>query len=1817
MYGPGRRLGEHKMKKLSAIFSILFFGFLLNSYSQSITCDLTTGGPYGTGSSIAVAIKLDENSGFFKIGNQFRLYLSDASGNFAAEKEIGTYDGFYSTFINGVIPDDLPPGHYKLRVKSTAPAITSPASAGFELKTGPGIVAEITAQPQQIIGSGANRAFGYCSPGKNNQRFNFSNGSSPGATVTAKFRNEGTGAESMIDCTGSEQSFLAQITHYTILVRAELNGVVGTKAYFLINNQINTPFNPPGNSTVCLPLGALQYNVETTSTNGIQLNFPGNTYQVTWGDGVTESFVLSQIRAADGKISHVYTKSSCGSQITIGSIKYYNVFGIVVQSKSPFCGNIGVPISSQAKVITQPENRFTLPSLTCIDSPLTISNSSLAGEDPSATSPQCQNNNVLYYWYVDNKLVTPQGVPLSWQLNYTFSSPGFHTVRLESESTSDCQAAPIEKKIYVQQIPVPDFSLSTSTYCLGTNVKPINTSVLDTGTLAKATYKWTASGPAPVTFLKNTNSGSPNPEFGFTKAGIYKLSLSITSACKTVSSSELSIFVNSTPGITTNWLSSLCGKNQQLTFNNTAGNPVQTAFEGTYNDIPSSYFWSISGGRYSFEKGTNASSKEPSVLFQDYGTYTIEVVHLNNCGRQSITKTITFNESPTVNAGDDFIICARQTVQLNGSMPGAPVSSFAWKGGSGSFAPGRNVLNPVYTPSAEEIASGEVTLILSAVTNNPPPCDNVEDALSIHINPVNQIEGLSDTLICHNSILTRIFNSTVSGTHFRWTAEGSENAKGYTSFGEGNLSETLSNSSIVDEATVTYTVVPVYNNCEGDASTFTVRILPPLTVEALLPAEIICSGKPASIILRPNVKGLKFKWTSFAEEQVTGNSTMSSPTADTVINDLLFNAGTVPAKVLYRVTPVTEAGCEGKETLVSVTVSRPPARASAGPDALLYDQTSYTLVANDAQESVGRWTLESGQPNVTFERVDQAHTSVNGLVPGQTYRFAWTISGPYNCGVSRDETVVRILPLISPNKISSPVNTTCQGNSIDVKGSLPTGGDGSFSYSWEASTNGTDWDTLAGESDMNLHIIADTSIWIRRKVTSAGFYSYSNEVSIEVQRAISNNTIEASQFICSGIQPQELSGTLPAGGNGLYSYQWEIKDEAGNWVAIAGANQQCYQPGKLSRTSIYRRLVTTALCAGPQKSISNEVTIKVSAGPIAKFQFTTDIGCAPFRLSAGVITTSDSEPGDLYIWYMNGTVIGKGKAFPGFTLVNAGDSSVIKLEVSSVLGCGAAYYSHTFRTSPPVQADFKADKNGGCGPLSVSLTNTTANADGVKFVWDFGNGKTSTLVTPPIAIFNSRPDGRDTIYKITLTATSTCAISKRTFEVKVTGTPLPSFVPDKTLGCSPLTVTFKNNTQGASNKFIWDFGDGSPLITSTSKDPVSHTYVTNSGKNFPAKLTVVNECGTAEKTFVIKTSPNTVYPDLVVNGGDYEGCAPHTVIFTNASTGAGFYTYDFGDGSAPYTTNNAGPVTHTFLKAGTYKVVLKAGNGCSDTTTNETIKVWPQAETSFSADVTKGCNVLSVKFSNHTQGGTAYIWDFGDGETSTAPSPTHVYKHRNTPYTVRLISTSRFGCPDTLEKKNLIRVIPPPVARFDVLPGELIKHPNYTFDFKDISDGDIVSSIWDFGDKSPLASGSNMTHTYADTGTYFVRMKVVSREGCADSAVKKVRISGIPGNLSVPNAFMPNSVTEELRSFRAKGSGIAKWHMRVFNKWGEQLWQTDRLDKKGSPLDSWDGTWKGQPVQQGIYFWEITATFKNGTEWAGMTYNSSEPKRTGSIHLIR
>ncbi|RAJ21999.1 PKD domain-containing protein [Pedobacter cryoconitis] len=1794
------------MRKILTVFLALFLNIISFHSSAQLTLGMVDGGPYAPGSSLSATFSIGESS-CIRIGNTFSLVLVNNAGN---EITLGTYNGFYTTFVNGTIPANTPAGTgYKVRVKSSNPVLSTDLSAPFEIKAGMPVTAALSSVASTINTNPL--TFGSCNSAAGTE-FNFTNESTTDiatATVSNEL-NPGTPVTLTYSAATKLNTFTADQAHYTVFVKAASpDGIIGTQSYFLINNLAVTAFTTTSSNTVCFPVGSFEYGVEVNKITGIAANFPGNTYKIDWGDGKTDEYTICDIKANNNKVQHTFTKSSCGFTYTTGNQTNYNAFGINVGVYSPYCGAIGTPISTTARVVSRPVNKFDAPSVVCVGDRVIMSNQSTAGQNPNSSSTGCSDNNVLYTWYVDGVRVltdvsfaTPPPSPV-------FTTKGPHVIRMTSKSNGNCQADDAEKTICVQDPPKPSFTLGNPVICLtpGT-LTPVNTSVLDnTCPNAGPVYTWAVTPATGVTFDANTAT----PQFKFTQTGVYNLTLAVQSGTCTVTSAPQKIVVNTQPEATLSPDVTLCATGN-YTFNPTAG-PTQTTLNGTAEEPSGTYTWTVtSTGNYTFISPDGPNTKYPTLNFADYAVYTVTLTHTNNCGTITKAQKITLSKSPKpeITAAANPV-CYNSAISLTGNIiDNNPNTTFEWVSNGGVFSAPDNLIT-TYTPTAAERNAGAAMVILRVKTGLPAPCASVEANISVQIYPNNTGTNTTQN-ICSGQAAFHTPASIVTGSTFTWTAANADGmATGFSATGSGPVNQVITNTNATANAVVIYTVTPKSNGCDGVPYTFTVTITPIPVVTATAAQPTICGNEAAGITLNSTIANTKYTWTSTATAGITGNTNQAIPIAVTAIQDILVNSGATQGTVTYTITPVSTTSCQGTPVTITVKVDAAITIASAGPAQILCAKLSTSMAGNTPKTGeTGQWSVVSG----TLVIADPSNplTQITGLTPGQTYVLKWTIAGAANCTPTTAEVTITNLPAVS-NTISSSSAEVCYGQTIDITGDTPTGGNGTYTYLWESSTdNGATWNVISGQTSKDLNFKLLSTLSFRRTVTSGPCPMLSNVIQIIAQPPIGNNTITADQTICTGLIPAALTGSTPTGSDGHFNYQWQSSPDNTVWTDISAAVFSGYIPQALTATTFYRRVVSTQACNGALQSISPSVKITVKPNAKAEYTFTADNGCIPFVLNITAITYPDRNAS--YTWYADDLQIGTGSNFPGYTMKLSNSTVVIKLVVTSSLGCTQDEFSHTFSTIENVVPAFTQSAKEGCGPLKVNFINTSTSLTNATFFWDFGNGVTTTQVMPGQVTFQPDPLGKDTTYKVALTATTSCGKVTVVSGVFVKARPISLFSPDQTVGCSPMKVTFSNTSPGGTNTYYFDFGDGT-LLTKTDKSPVTHTYTTGAVKEYVVKMAAQNECGREETSYTIRVSPNTILPELVVNADEKEGCAPLKVNFYNNSKGASSFQYDFGDGTTLITRSAPEVVAHTFTSSGTFTVKLTASNGCSDTTTTETIKVLPQPAVAFNGDILSGCPGLAVQFKNTSSGGISYLWDFGDGTTSSEFQPEHTFGGSKEFYTVTLKATNSLGCSNVSALTDYIHIVPPPVSQFNVSPSTVISIPDYTFRFEDESTGSPAVWFWDFGDKqtSILKSPS---HTYLDTGTYVVTLRVTNQQGCFATTFKKVSVVGVPGYLFLPNSFMPGSETPELRIYKAKGSGIKNWRMSIFNKWGQDLWETTLLDD-GRPAEGWDGLFKGSPAPQGVYFWKIDVEFINGMEWKGMTYDSSAPKRTGIIHLIR
>ncbi|HJW17255.1 MAG TPA: PKD domain-containing protein [Flavisolibacter sp.] len=369
------------------------------------------------------------------------------------------------------------------------------------------------------------------------------------------------------------------------------------------------------------------------------------------------------------------------------------------------------------------------------------------------------------------------------------------------------------------------------------------------------------------------------------------------------------------------------------------------------------------------------------------------------------------------------------------------------------------------------------------------------------------------------------------------------------------------------------------------------------------------------------------------------------------------------------------------------------------------------------------------------------------------------------------------------------------------------------------------------------------------------------------------------------------------------------------------------------------------------------------------------------------------------------------------------------------------------------------------------------------------------------------------------------------------------FTISQTGGCSPLTVSFTNQTRGASAgaSYLWDLGNGN-VSTETNA-----AAIYTEEKTYTVKLTVTDANKT---TFVTKTV--TVYkkPSIQLSTDITRGCAPLNATLTaTATAGDGTiqnYFWDFGDGNTLSGSGPQVPHTYTFAQQASVSLTVTNSMGCQSTLLKDSlIEVLPVLEASFAANQTFLCRINdAVTFTNTSKGpGTlSYAWTFGDGSTSTTKEPSHVFNTRGT-YDVSLQVKSSEGCTNTKTLTGYLNV-----ANYQ---SEIIA-PNINctgqeMKFLNRSTPQPFMTQWnipEFGDGYTYGQQSVVYYVY-NPGTYKLRM-INTFGGCKDTVYKDFTVKKSPNlNGWIAERASPCAIPVDVQ-FKDTTSDAVKWNWNFF-----------------------------------------------------------------------
>lgn len=290
------------------------------------------------------------------------------------------------------------------------------------------------------------------------------------------------------------------------------------------------------------------------------------------------------------------------------------------------------------------------------------------------------------------------------------------------------------------------------------------------------------------------------------------------------------------------------------------------------------------------------------------------------------------------------------------------------------------------------------------------------------------------------------------------------------------------------------------------------------------------------------------------------------------------------------------------------------------PDTICYGQDPPALSpVQTLQNGSGIYTYnwESSTNNMSYNALPAL---TEGYLPSpgltQTTWYRRIVSSGACVDVSASVRI-NVLDTIRNNSILTLPQEICEGMTLTdlVATVVPqlSGGDNTYRFSWESSTEGSSWITATGSNNGAGYDPDESASYFPgqqyfRRVVLSG----SNDVCVNISRpvllnvypVITNNLVAADQTICSGSVPAELTGSAPLNGKGegSYTYTWQDSTKNHQWADISGytgVTDQNFIPPALTDTTRYRRIVYSSACSDISRSVMINVHKPITGNSIS------------------------------------------------------------------------------------------------------------------------------------------------------------------------------------------------------------------------------------------------------------------------------------------------------------------------------------------------------------------------------------------------------------------------------------------------------------------------------------------------------------------------------------------------------------------------------------------------------------------------------------------
>lgn len=457
-------------------------------------------------------------------------------------------------------------------------------------------------------------------------------------------------------------------------------------------------------------------------------------------------------------------------------------------------------------------------------------------------------------------------------------------------------------------------------------------------------------------------------------------------------------------------------------------------------------------------------------------------------------------------------------------------------------------------------------------------------------------------------------------------------------------------------------------------------------------------------------------------------------------------------------------------------------------------------------------------------------------------------------------------------------------------------------------------------------------------------------------------------------------------------------------------------------------------------------------------------------------------------------------------------------------------FSFLVGTSQPV-ANFSANQTQGCAPFTVQFSDLSTN-NPQSYLWDFGNGNTSTLKDPSATY--SVP-GK---YTVSLRVSNINGVHLKTINDYITVYPIPgvAFGLNQNRFCVPKVVQFVDSSISSLSSIIawsWDLGNGN---TSSQKNPTT-TY--SQAKFYHVSLMVrdANGCtNTLTKTNYIQglTPPSVDF----TASKQFDCNLPFSTQFSSTVSPVGSYQYawDFGNNKQSVLPNP----TESYTQFGNYNVTLRVINATQCTV--QVVKpnfvqladIRPDFKLIDGSMLCESSRFLILNTTNFNARVFSHLWKLNDSAISIFRD-LQLQKLKAGNYSVTL-QVSSGACTTSITKPMFFSVQPGPKSNFY---ADTTKHCRLPARVQFIdSSANAVAWFWDFGD-GQTSTQRQPLHIYSSFGNYDVRLVTRSSNGCTDTLIRKAYIAVRPVYV-IPNFSRQSGCPPLLVEFSVEDTNFIK-----------------------------------------------------------------------------